>query len=157
MYKKDSSQIKRSRPYDNVLNTCLYRDFVASKMNFDNYDKLSDHSKHVQNVRNNLELVVQDLKAISKDSTTFQRFTRVQYHNLKLGSISSFLDLCDKLIIHFSMSIPAQKSSTELFSIIQLENDSTRAYLKKFNEEMLNLKNLLEPVALKALSSGIHN
>jgi hypothetical protein len=55
------------------------------------------------------------------------------------------------------MSIPAKKSSNELFSIIQLENESTRAYLKRFNEEMLNVKNLLQPVALKALSSGIHN
>jgi len=64
------------------------------------------------------------------------------------------------LIFHFSLSIPAKKKyiySTELFSIIQLEKKRFGAYLKRFNEEMLKVKNLLELMAIEALINEIHN
>jgi uncharacterized protein YeaO (DUF488 family) len=63
------------------------------------------------------------------------------------------------LILHFSLSIPAKKKiySTELFSIIQLEKKRFGAYLKRFSEEMLKVKNLLELMAIEALINEIHN
>jgi len=47
------------------------------------------------------------------------------------------------------------KTSTKLFDVTQQENESTRAYLKRFNEKMLNMKELLELVALEALIKGV--
>jgi len=61
------------------------------------------------------------------------------------------------LITHFSTSILVKKSSTELFFITQLEGEITRAYLKRFNEEMLKVENLLELMVIEALINGIHN
>jgi hypothetical protein len=50
-----------------------------------------------------------------------------------------------------------KKSLTELVSITQLKGESARAYLKRFNEKMLKVENLLELMAIKALISGINN
>jgi hypothetical protein len=68
-----------------------------------------------------------------------------------------FLDLYNKLIARFSNNISIKKSLTELVSITQLKGESVRAYLKRFNEKMLKVENLLELMAIKALISGINN
>ena len=66
-----------------------------------------------------------------------------------------FRDLYAKLVARFSTSIPAKKNSTKLFDVTQQEDESTQAYLNRFNEEMLKMKKLLELVALKALIRGV--
>jgi len=43
----------------------------------------------------------------------------------------------------------------KLFGVTQQEGESTRAYLKRFNEKMLNIEELLEPLALKDLIKGV--
>jgi hypothetical protein len=58
-------------------------------------------------------------------------------------------------VARFSTSILAKKSSTKLFSVIQQIGESTRAYLKRFSEEILKVKELLEPVAFEALIRGV--
>jgi hypothetical protein len=68
-----------------------------------------------------------------------------------------FLDLYNKLIARFSNNISIKKSLTELVSITHLKGESARAYLKRFNEKMLKVENLLELMAIKALISGINN
>jgi hypothetical protein len=42
----------------------------------------------------------------------------------------------------------------ELFGVTQQEGEFTRAYLKRFDEEMLKVEELLEQVALEALIRG---
>jgi hypothetical protein len=74
---------------------------------------------------------------------------------LKTNSINGFNDLCADLWAHFNNIILAMKTSTKLFDVTQQENESTRAYLKRFNEKMLNMKELLELVALEALIKGV--
>jgi len=44
-----------------------------------------------------------------------------------------------------------------LFGVTQQEGKSTRVYLKRFNEEMLKMEELLELVALKALIRGVRD
>jgi hypothetical protein len=39
----------------------------------------------------------------------------------------------------------------ELFGVTQQKDEFTRAYLKRFNEEILKVEELLEQVALEAL------
>lgn len=39
----------------------------------------------------------------------------------------------------------------------RFENKSTRAYLRRFDEEMLNLEDLLESIATKVLINGVYN
>jgi hypothetical protein len=50
-----------------------------------------------------------------------------------------------------------KKSSTKLFRVTQDEKDSTQAYMKRFNEEMLQVEDLLEPTAGEALIKGVRS
>jgi hypothetical protein len=50
-----------------------------------------------------------------------------------------------------------KKSSTKLFRVTQDEKDSTQAYMKRFNEEMLQVEDLLEPIAGEALIKGVRS
>ena len=127
-------------------------------MCLDMYDGSTDPREHIQNVRGSLELVIHDNDVMCKIlPTTFRGNVRRWYNNLKSGSILGFQDLCAKLVARFSTSIPAKKSSTELFGIVQGEKELTQAYLRRFNEEMLQVEDLLEPIACEALIKGVRN
>jgi hypothetical protein len=89
--------------------------------------------------------------------TTFRGNMRTWYNNLKSGSILSFQDLYVKLVTRFSTSIPTKKSSIELFGIIQGEKQSTQAYLRRFNKEMLWVEDLLKPIGCEALIKGVRS
>jgi hypothetical protein len=61
-----------------------------------------------------------------------------------------------ELMKHFSTNIPTNKCSKELFGVTQQEGKYTRIYLKRFNEEMLKVEELLKSVALEALIKGVN-
>lgn len=87
---------------------------------------------------------------------TFKEFACAWYNNLEPNFIEGFSDLCAKLIACFSTNIPKKKkNSIELFSGAQQEGESTRVYLRRFNAKMLQVKELIEPVALEALIRGV--
>jgi hypothetical protein len=44
----------------------------------------------------------------------------------------------------------------ELFGVTQQEGKYTRIFLKRFNEEMLKVEELLKSVALEALIKGVN-
>lgn len=77
------------------------------------------------------------------------------YNSLEPSSIDKFSDLFAKLVAYFSTSILTKKSFKKLFIVIQQESASTWAHLKRFNDEMFKVKELLEPVTLKALIKGV--
>ena len=56
-------------------------------------------------------------------------------------------NLYAKLVVCLSISIPARKGSTKLFGITKIENESTRPYMKRFNEEMFKVEELIELIA----------
>lgn len=86
---------------------------VAIKISLDNYDSLIDLSEHVLNVRNSLELVIQNSDGMYKILLTiFCGFAQACYH-----SLTQFFDLYNELISHFSTSISAKKIPTKLLSI----------------------------------------
>jgi hypothetical protein len=80
-------------------------------------------------------------------SITFHGSVHVWYHRPKLDSILDFVDLYAKIIFYFSTSILAKNSILKLFA--------TKAYLQRFYEKMLNVKSLLELIAIKALINGV--
>ena len=61
---------------------------------------------------------------------------------------------CVKLMACLSISILAKKSSTKLFRITQIKDESTRVYLKRFDEEMFKVEDLIKLIASEALISG---
>jgi len=58
--------------------------------------------------------------------TTFRSSVRAWYNKLEPSSVASFSDLCAKLVAYLNTSIPAKKSSTELFGITQAKDGSIR-------------------------------
>jgi len=46
-------------------------------------------------------------------------------------------------------------SFIEFFRITQVDDESTRAYLKRLNEKMFKVEELIEFVAYKALINGV--
>lgn len=100
-------------------------------------------------------MVIQDNHAICKILLiTFKGSVRVWYNNVESGLVTSFNDLCVKLVTHFNISIPTRISSTKLFGITQTYDESTRAYLKQFNEEIIKVKKLIEYAAYEGLING---
>lgn len=96
-----------------MLHTHLTNDFVTAKANLYNYDGLTSHKEHVQNVSGILELVTIESDAICKIfPTASHRSTRAWYHSFKTSSILGLYDLCVKLISYFSTSILAKKFTT---------------------------------------------
>jgi hypothetical protein len=74
--------------------------------------------------------------------TTLIGSARAWYHNLELESILHFHNLISKIISHFSTNISTKKSTIKLFAITQREDESTKAYLQRFNKEMIWIKSL---------------
>jgi hypothetical protein len=66
-----------------------------------------------------------------------------------------FRDLHAKLVSRFNTNIPTKKSSTKLFGITQAGRESTQAYLKRFNEDMLKVEELIKPLDPEALIRGV--
>ena len=68
---------------------------------------------------------------------SFLRPFRVSISLVELGSVMGFNDPYTKLVSWLNTNIPTNRSFTKLFYITQPREESNRAYLKRFNEEML--------------------
>ena len=63
-----------------------------------------------------------------------------------------------KLFTQFNHNILAKKKNfIKLLIIIQREDESTRIYLKRFNEKMLYIKNLIKPNITEAFINEVHD
>lgn len=101
-----------------VLHTFIPNEYISTNMILDNYDGFVDLREHVQNVRKNFELVIQDGDAMYKILLmTFKGSAWAWYNNLKLGSIMGFNDLCVKHVSQFSTNIHVKRSSIKLFGV----------------------------------------
>jgi hypothetical protein len=125
------------------LEAKILKEYLSAKTSLDTNDELTDPRDHFQNVRGSLKLVIHDNDVMCKIlPTTFRGNVRTWYNSLKSGSILSFQDLYANLVACFSTNIPMKKSFAELFGVIQGEKESIRAYLRRFNEEMLQVEDL---------------
>lgn len=79
-------------------------------ISLDNYNELVDLWEHIQNTRNNLELVIQDNYIICKIlPLTFKGSVKAWYKNLKSNSITIFRYFCVKLLLRFNINILTKK------------------------------------------------
>ena len=75
--------------------------------------------------------------------------------NLKSGSISSFAGLINKFYQQFSSSMAIKKHSSDLYRVVQLQGETTRSYLDRFNKEMISIPNLDIFTAMEAFRRGL--
>jgi hypothetical protein len=62
----NSYHVRGSSLSKQVLNTRLHKDYIYIEKSFDNYDGLTDPGERVQNMRCNLELIIQDNDLVYK-------------------------------------------------------------------------------------------
>jgi hypothetical protein len=86
------------------LHTLITKKYISTKMILDNYDGLANPREHVQNVRNNLELVIQDIDSMCKIlPKSFNVSAWAWYKNLESSSITCFRDLNAKLVSYLGL------------------------------------------------------
>lgn len=81
-------------------------------------------------------------------------FVMTWYYGLKPSSIESFGDLSKTFLGQFAFSMKAKMELNHLFYVIQCREETLRSYTQHFNNEMLEVTNCHESMAIQALRSG---
>ena len=80
---------------------------------------------------------------------------RVWFNKLESESIGSFVQLSRAFIDHFICSQRRRRAPTHLFNVKQMEGESLRAYVHRFNEEVIKINRLKEDVTLTAFMARL--
>ncbi|RYR07687.1 hypothetical protein Ahy_B05g075096 isoform A [Arachis hypogaea] len=79
------------------------------------------------------------------------------FNALPNGSITSFHDISRKFMAQFTTRITKAKHSISLLGVTQKQDESTRKYLDRFNDECLTVDGLTDSVASLCLTNGLMN
>uniref|UniRef100_A0A2N9GJM9 Reverse transcriptase domain-containing protein n=1 Tax=Fagus sylvatica TaxID=28930 RepID=A0A2N9GJM9_FAGSY len=80
---------------------------------------------------------------------------RVWFNKLELESIGSFVQLSRAFIDHFIGSQRRGRPPTHLLSVKQMEGESLRAFVHRFNEEAMKIDHPKEDVTITAFMAGL--
>ena len=80
---------------------------------------------------------------------------RVWFNKLESESIDLFVQLSRAFIDHFIGSQRRGRAPTHLLSVKQMEGESLRAYVYRFNEEAMKIDRPKEDVTLTAFMAGL--
>ena len=75
--------------------------------------------------------------------------------SLQNGTIASFADLVDTFNLQFASSRRSEKTTNDLYRIIQKHREPLRDYLSKFNKEKVTITNYDIPTTIKAFHRGL--
>ncbi|XP_072054271.1 uncharacterized protein [Arachis hypogaea] len=79
------------------------------------------------------------------------------FNALPNGSITSFHDITRKFMAQFTTRITKAKHPISLLGVTQKQEESTRKYLDRFNDECLTVDGLTDSVASLCLTNGLMN
>ncbi|RYQ84077.1 hypothetical protein Ahy_B10g102975 [Arachis hypogaea] len=79
------------------------------------------------------------------------------FNALPNGSIASFHDITRKFMAQFTTRITKAKHPISLLGVTQKQEESTRKYLNRFNDECLTVDGLTDFVASLCLTNGLMN
>ncbi|RYR19470.1 hypothetical protein Ahy_B03g064246 [Arachis hypogaea] len=79
------------------------------------------------------------------------------FNALPNGSIASFHDITRKFMAQFTTRITKAKHPISLLGVTQKQEESTRKYLDRFNDECLTVDGLTDSVASLCLTNGLMN
>lgn len=123
----------------------------------DLYDRFTDSIYHLEGYKAFMCLQdVSDTLLSLAFPMILKKVARMRFSSLPPGSVHSFQQLDHRIIIHFRSHHPTPKNSDSLFSLKQ-EGKILWSYVARFNATMLEVKNLIEFVAMSALKWGLHN
>ena len=87
--------------------------------------------------------------------TTLKGLVRVWFSKLAPNSISTFKELSAQFASHFIMGHRYKKSTTCLMSIKQLEEETLRSYITRFNKEALSIDKADDKILVVAFTNGL--
>ncbi|XP_015932396.1 uncharacterized protein LOC107458701 [Arachis duranensis] len=79
------------------------------------------------------------------------------FNALPNGSIAGFHDITQKFMAQFTTRITKAKHPISLLGVTQKQEESTRKYLDRFNDECLTVDGLTDSVASLCLTNGLMN
>ncbi|XP_025677988.1 uncharacterized protein [Arachis hypogaea] len=79
------------------------------------------------------------------------------FNALSIGSITSFHDISRKFMSQFTTRITKAKHPISLLGVTQRQDESTRKYLDRFNDECLTVDRLTDSVVSLCLTNGLMN
>ncbi|XP_072087157.1 uncharacterized protein [Arachis hypogaea] len=79
------------------------------------------------------------------------------FNALPNGSITGFHDISRKFMAQFTTRITKAKHPISLLEVTQKQDESTRKYLDRFNDECLTIDGLTDSVASLCLTNGLMN
>ncbi|XP_065635448.1 uncharacterized protein LOC136070057 [Quercus suber] len=87
--------------------------------------------------------------------TTLKGPARIWFSRLTPNSISTFKELSAQFITHFIGGHRYKKSTACLMSIMQREDETLRAYITRFNREVLSIDKADDKILVAAFTNGL--
>ncbi|XP_057247407.1 uncharacterized protein LOC130589829 [Beta vulgaris subsp. vulgaris] len=126
------------------------------KMPSSKYDGTSDPDDHVAAYEGHMFLYTQvDAIWCKVFPSTLTGIAQTWFKSLKPGSVSSFSLLSSMFSTHFVSNRRRERTTGELLSVKQGENESLRDYIGRFNVEAVSIPRLQQDVAVLALMTGL--
>ncbi|XP_010667003.1 uncharacterized protein LOC104884108 [Beta vulgaris subsp. vulgaris] len=134
----------------------LNHSMTRIKMLTSKYDGTSDPDDHVAAYEGHMFLYTQvDAIWCKVFLSTLTGMAQTWFKSLKPDSISSFSQLSSTFSTHFVSNRRRERTTGELLSIKQGENESMRDYIGRFNVEAVSIPKLQQDVAVLALMTGL--
>ncbi|XP_015969679.1 uncharacterized protein LOC107493113 [Arachis duranensis] len=122
------------------------------------YDRTKDPQEHLTTfeARMNLEGAA-DVVRCRAFPVTLAGPTIKWFNALPNGSIAGFHDITRKFMPQFTTRITKAKHPISLLGVTQKQDESTRKYLDRFNDECLMVDGLTDSIASLCLTNGLMN
>jgi hypothetical protein len=125
------------------------------------YDGTTDPEEHVAQYRERME--INPIPADVKEACLCKGFGSTLTGpalkwllNLPPNSITSFAHLINMFNVQFSCSRAFEKLTTDLYRVVQNQNESLRDFVNRFSKEALDIPSLDMPTAVEAFKRGLY-
>ena len=127
-------------------------------LSLDSYDGTRDLFDHIATFKTTMHLQgVPDEIMCRAFLTTFKGPTQVWFSKIPPNSISSFEELSKFFVNNFIGGQRHKRSSSNLLTIEQGENESLRSFITRFNREALSVDEVNDKFLLAAFHNGVNS
>lgn len=88
--------------------------------------------------------------------TTLRGIAIVQFNKISLGTIANFEQLSESFVRHFIKGQRHKKPMGHLLNILQVEEESMRQYVDRFNKEVLQVNEVENQNTLTTFQAGLY-
>ena len=124
----------------------------------DSYDRTRDPFDHIATFKTTMHLQwVPDEIMCRAFPTTLKRPARLWFSKITPNSVSFFEELSKLFVNNFIGEQRYKRSSSNLLTIEQGENESLRSFITRFNREALTMDEMDDKLLLAAFHNGVNS